>query len=128
MKTKTGKLVASDAGIAAAERGAGAHRSGYARQYTADRGGGPIVVIDRCEPARSYLVRCLQEVTDGANIVAFANVTQWFQAAQGYKRPKVILICNSDHEDQGDGIAHEPSPHENFTDVPVFLVPNTDGT
>jgi len=123
---KTGNLVAPDAGIASAKREAGAHREGSVRQYIADRGGGPIVVIDRCEPARSYLVRCLQEVTGGTNIVAFANVHQWFQVAEGYRRPKIILICNADREDEGD--THEFSSSENFADVPVFLVPNIDGT
>ena len=125
---KTGNLVAPDAGIAATERGAGAQRLGSDRQYIADRGGGPIVVIDRCEPARSYLVRCLQEVADDANIVAFANVNQWFQVAPRYKRPKVILICTSDHDDPGGEITQDLPPRETFADVPVFLVPNTDET
>ena len=125
---KTGNLVIADAQTAAVGHRAATHRSGCARQYAAGRGGGPIVVIDRCEPARRYLVRCLQEVTDGTNIIAFESVFQWFQVAQEYRRPKVILICNSDHEDVGGGIAHDLSPRENLADVPVFLVPNTDGT
>ena len=125
---KAGNLVSLSRGTAA-ECGTGADRLGCVRQSAADRDGGPIVVvIDRCEPARSYLVRCLQEVTDGVNIVAFATVRQWFQVAQGYKRPKAILICNSNHDDPGGEITEDLSPRENFADVPVFLVPNTDMT
>ena len=57
-----------------------------------DGGCGPIVVIDRCEPARSYLVRCLEEATDGAKVVAFASALQWLQVAKGYPQPKAVLI------------------------------------
>jgi hypothetical protein len=113
-------------GTGVADLGAGAHWMGCRGQRTTDGGCGPIVVIDRCEAAQSYLARCLEEATGGANVVAFANAAQWLQVAHGYLRPKVILICNSGHEDFEGQIARDLSLLASLTDVPVIAVPNAD--
>lgn len=120
---KTRNLVSSNCGAAAGERDAGPHRSGCGKRRAADGQGGPIVVIDRCEPARSYLVRCLQEATRGGQVVAFASLRQWLQVAQSYPRAKVILICDFSHDDPDGGIAEQLSLSAR---VPVIAVPNTD--
>jgi hypothetical protein len=119
---KTRNLVSSDRGATASERDASLHQSGCGKPHAADGDGGPIVVIDRCEPARSYLVRCLQEATSGGQVVAFASLRQWLQVARGYPRAKVILICDSSH-DGPDGCFTEPLPLP--TRIPVIAVPNT---
>jgi hypothetical protein len=113
-------------GITVADLGAGADWTDCHGQRTTDRGCGPIVVIDRCEAARSYLARCLEEATDGANVIAFANAAQWLQVARGFSRPKVILICNSGDEDAEGQITRDQSLLANLTDVPAIAVPAAD--
>jgi len=109
-------------GTAVAELCDRAGRSGWSGQPIGGRRG-PIVVIDRCEPARSYLVRCLEEATDGAHVIAFASAAHWLQVATDCPRPRVVLFCNSGREDPDSEIENELSLVANLVDVPVIAVP-----
>ncbi len=120
---KTGNIVSSSHGTVAAELGTRAHRLGCGEQHTADGGCGPIVVIDRYEPARSYLVGCLEEATDGAKVVAFASALQWLQVAKGYPQPKVVLICNSGRDNLEGEITEDLSLLADLADAPVIALP-----
>jgi hypothetical protein len=84
------------------------------------------VVIDRCAAARSYLVDCLEEATDGATIVAFASASHWLRVAHGYPRPKVVLVFNSGYQHAEGKIENDRSLLANRADVPVISVPNAD--
>lgn len=84
------------------------------------------MVIDRCPAARNYLIDCLEEATDGATIVAFASASQWLRVAQGYPRPKVVLIFNSGYQNAQGAIENDRSLLANRADVPVISVPNAD--
>ncbi len=119
---KIRNFVFSNRGAAASERDASPHRPGCWRQRAADGDGGPIVVIDRCEQAGSYLVRCLQEATRGEQVIAFANLRQWLEVAQSYPRAKVILICDASHDDPDGRITEQLSLSAR---IPVIAVPNT---
>jgi hypothetical protein len=112
-------------GNAASEHGRSMCRPGSARPHRADDCG-PIVVIDRCAAARSYLVDCLEEATSGANIVAFASASQWLEVAQGYPRPKVVLIFNSGYRNPKERIESDRSLLANRVNGPVIAVPNVD--
>lgn len=120
---KAGNLVSSSHGIVAAELGTRAHRLGCGEQHTADGGCGPIVVIDRHEQARSYLVGCLEEATDGTKVVAFASGLQWLQVAEGYPQPKVVLICDSSRDNPEREIIEDLSLLADLTDAPVIALP-----
>ena len=123
----SGNLVSSGCGTVAAELDTIAHRPGCGGQHTADGDCGPIVVIDPCEPARSYLVRCLEEATDGAEVVAFPSALQWLQVAKGYSQPKVVLICNAGRGNPEGEITEELSLLADLADVPVIAVPTAAG-
>jgi len=96
------------------------------RRRVADDSRGAIVLIDRCEPARSYLVRCLEDATNGIPVIAFASVTEWFQATGYRPQPRVILLCNSGCEKSESEIEADLLQLANLVDVPVIAIPGAD--
>ena len=95
-------------------------------QRLADEPRGVIVLIDRCEPTRSYLVRCLKDATDGAHVIAFASATEWLQAAGYRPRPSVVPLCNSGCENPESEIEADLLQLANLVDVPVIAIPGAD--
>ena len=124
MKAET--AAAQGRGNTSVERRPRVRRPGPATRHRANEYCGPIVVIDRCPAARSYLVDCLEEATDGATIVAFASASQWLRVARGYPRPKVVLIFNSGYQNAEGAIENDRSLLATRADTPVIAVPNAD--
>ncbi|TPQ31024.1 hypothetical protein C2U70_25380 [Bradyrhizobium guangdongense] len=80
-------------------------------------------MIDRCKSTRSYLVKCLEEATDGAEVIAFPSASKWLEAAQDHERPKVVLVCNSGHDGRDGPIVEDLSLLSDLTDVRVIVLP-----